>query len=106
MKIKNRSKICLIISGAIILVAVVLTIFGHGINLGIDFEGGLSMQYDLKTAAAKGDIENVLNGMNIKSYTATVQGAGEIDAEVDAVAEDGQQRGDEDDRAGDDQADL
>ena len=44
MTIKNRSGICLIISGAIILVAILLTIFGHGINLGIDFEGGLSMQ--------------------------------------------------------------
>ena len=43
MEIKNRSRICLIVSGAIILVAVLLTIFGHGINMGIDFEGGLSM---------------------------------------------------------------
>ena len=45
MVIKNRSKICLIISAAIMVIALVLTIFGHGINLGIDFEGGLSMQY-------------------------------------------------------------
>ena len=74
MKIKNRSKICLIISGAIILVAVVLTIFGHGINLGIDFEGGLSMQYDMKTAVASADVSNVLSEMGIKSSTVTVQG--------------------------------
>ena len=51
MVIKNRSRICLIISAAIILIALVLTVCGRGINLGIDFEGGLSMQYDLKTAA-------------------------------------------------------
>ena len=74
MKIKNRSKICLIISGAIILVAVVLTIFGHGINLGIDFEGGLSMQYDMKAAVASADVSNVLSEMGIKSSTVTVQG--------------------------------
>ena len=44
MVIKNRSRICLIISGAIILIALILTLTGNGINLGIDFEGGLSMQ--------------------------------------------------------------
>ena len=74
MKIKNRSKICLIVSGAIILVAVLLTIFGHGINLGIDFEGGLSMQYDMKTAVTSADVSKVLGDMGIKSSTVTVQG--------------------------------
>ena len=74
MKIKNHSKTCLIISGAIILVAVLLTVFGHGINLGIDFEGGLSMQYDMKAAVASADVSAVLDGMGIKSSTVTVQG--------------------------------
>ena len=74
MKIKNRSRICLIVSGAIILVAVLLTVFGHGINLGIDFEGGLSMQYDMKAAVASADVSNVLSDMGIKSSTVTVQG--------------------------------
>ena len=74
MKIKNRSRICLIISGAIILAAVLLTVFGHGINLGIDFEGGLSMQYDMKAAVASADVSNVLSDMGIKSSTVTVQG--------------------------------
>ena len=44
MTIKNRSKICLIISAVIILVALGLHLSGNGINLGIDFAGGLSMQ--------------------------------------------------------------
>ena len=74
MKIKNRSKICLIISGAIILVALLLTVFGHGINLGIDFEGGLSMQYDMKAPVTSADVSTVLDGMGIKSSTVTVQG--------------------------------
>ncbi len=74
MKIKNRSKICLIVSGAIILVAVLLTVFGHGINLGIDFEGGLSMQYDMKTSVTSATVSAVLDGMGIKSSTVTVQG--------------------------------
>ena len=74
MEIKNRSRICLIVSGAIILVAVLLTVFGHGINLGIDFEGGLSMQYDMKAAVASADVSSVLSDMGIKSSTVTVQG--------------------------------
>ena len=90
MVIKNRSKICLIISGAIILIALILTLCGRGINMGIDFEGGLSMQYDLKTAAEKTDVETVLNAMDISSYTITVQGANnnEINIRIKDVAKD------------------
>ena len=90
MVIKNRSKICLIISAAIILAAVVLTIFGQGINLGIDFEGGLSMQYDLKTSVEKADVDAVLSGMDVSSYTVTVQGSNnnEINIRIKDVAKD------------------
>ena len=90
MVIKNRSRICLIISAAIILVAVVLTICGRGINLGIDFEGGLSMQYDLKATAEKADVDAVLDGMNAGTYTVTVQGANnsEVNIRIKDVAKD------------------
>lgn len=90
MEIRNRSKICLIISAAIIVAALILTAVGHGINLGIDFEGGLSMQYDLKTAVVKGDTEAVLEGMGVQSYTVTVQGSGdnEINVRIKDVAQD------------------
>jgi len=90
MVIKNRSRICLIISAAIFLVALVLTVAGHGINLGIDFEGGLSMQYDLNSTAEKNNVESVLNGMGIGSYTVTVQGANsnEINIRIKDVAKD------------------
>ena len=74
MVIKNRSRICLIISAAIILIALVLTVCGRGINLGIDFEGGLSMQYDMKTPVTSATVSAVLDGMGIKSSTVTVQG--------------------------------
>ena len=90
MVIKNRSRICLIISAAIILVAVVLTICGRGINLGIDFEGGLSMQYDLKKAVEKTDVDAVLDAMDAGTYTVTVQGAAnnEINVRIKDVAKD------------------
>lgn len=90
MVIKNRSKICLIISAVIFLVALVLTLTGNGINMGIDFEGGLSMQYDLKATANKADVETVLNGMNVGTYTVTVQGSNnsEINIRIKDVAKD------------------
>ena len=90
MVIKNRSKVCLIISASIILVALLLTLFGRGINLGIDFEGGLSMQYDLKATVQKADVETVLAGMGIKSYTIAVQGSqgNEINVRIKDVAKD------------------
>ena len=90
MVIKNRSRICLIISGVIILIALVLTIFGHGINLGIDFEGGLSMQYDMKTAVVSSDVSTVLSDMGIATSTVTVQGRNnnEVNIRIKDVAKD------------------
>ena len=90
MAIKNRSKVCLCISCAIIVVALVLTIFGLGINLGIDFEGGLSMQYDMKTAVTSADVSAVLTGMGVSSSTVTVQGRNnnEVNVRIKDVAKD------------------
>jgi len=83
MKIQNRSKTCLIVSCAIMVLALILTIFGHGINLGIDFEGGLSMEYNLGKAAVKGEVEEILGGLEgVTSYTVTYQGAGESEAVI------------------------
>jgi len=82
VKVKNRSKICLIVSCAIMVLALFLTIIGHGINLGIDFEGGLSMEYNLKTAANKGDLEGILTEMGVGSYTVTYQGNNESEAVI------------------------
>ena len=82
MVIKNRSKICLIISGAIILVALILTLVGHGINLGLDFSGGLSMQYDMKTAVAAADVTASLESIGITKSTVQVQGRDNNEANI------------------------
>ncbi len=82
MVIKNRSKICLIISGVIIIAALLLTIFGHGVNLGIDFAGGLSMQYDMKTAVAAADVTASLESIGITKSTVQVQGRDNNEANI------------------------
>ena len=90
MTIKNRSKICLVISAVIILVALVLTLAGRGINLGIDFAGGLSMQYDMKTAVTSADVTSVLENMGVTSSTVTVQGRdnNEVNVRIKDVSKD------------------
>ena len=90
LNVQNRSKTCLIISCAIIVLALILTIFGRGINLGIDFEGGLSMEYNLGKTAVKGEVEGILSEMGVASYTVTYQGSGESGAviRIKDVAED------------------
>lgn len=92
MTIKNRSRICLIVSAAIIAVALLLTAFGQGINMGIDFAGGQSVVYQLteNTAVNKADVEKVLSAMNIGSFTVTVQGksSNEVNLRLRDVAED------------------
>ncbi len=92
MEIKNRSRICLIVSAAIIAIALLLTAFGYGINMGIDFAGGQSVVYRLteNTAVSKAEVEKVLGAMNIGSYTVTVQGksSNEVNLRLRDVAED------------------
>ena len=72
--IKDRSRNCLIVSACIFVLALILTIFGLGINQGIDFAGGMAMQYSMGKEVVQTDVEDVFNGMNI-SAAVTVQGA-------------------------------
>lgn len=74
MTVKNHAKICLIISASIMVVALLLSLFGHGINYGLDFTGGLSMQYDMGAAFDQADIESALKDLGIGSFTITEQG--------------------------------
>lgn len=94
MNKKNPVKICLLVSACIMLLAVCLSLFGRGINLGLDFSGGMSMKYDLGQEAAQGEVAQVLGA----EYTVTIQGAGRSEALVrlkSADAEEVQVRQDE-----------
>ena len=90
MTIKNHSKVCLMISAAIMVVALVMSLCGAGINLGIDFEGGLSMQYSMGGQFEESDVSAVLSGMGIGDFTVTTQGANkdEVNVRIKSVGED------------------
>lgn len=93
MTIKNHSKICLMVSAAIMIVALVMSLFGAGINLGIDFAGGLSMQYSMGGEFNQDDLRAVLDGMGVGDYTLTVQGANhdEVNIRIKSVDQEGVQ---------------
>ena len=93
MTIKNYSKQCLRISAGFMLLALLLSLFGMGINVGIDFSGGMSMQYTMGEAVTQSDIEGVLNGIGLKDYAVSVQGTGKdsINIRIKAIDEDGVQ---------------
>ena len=74
MVIKNRMKICLIISAAIMLVALVMTILGYGVNLGIDFAGGLSIEYKMNSTFQQSDIETALRNQGITDFKIATTG--------------------------------
>ena len=78
MKLNRFFKPALLISLAIILLAVVLTLCGRGLNLGLDFAGGLSMPYDLGETAAQPDVAALLGG----AYSVTIQGESKSEALV------------------------
>lgn len=93
MTIKNYSRQCLMISAGIMVLALLLSLFGMGINVGIDFSGGMSMQYTMGEAVTQSDIEGVLNGIGLKDYAVSVQGTGKdsINIRIKAIDEDGVQ---------------
>ena len=93
MTVKNYSKQCLMISAGIMVLALLLSLFGMGINVGIDFSGGMSMQYTMGEAVTQSDVEGVLNGIGLKDYAVSVQGTGKdsINIRIKAIDEDGVQ---------------
>ena len=78
MNIKNPCKPALLVSGAIILIAIVMSLCGYGMNLGLDFAGGLSMPYDLGQSASQPDVAALLGS----GYSVTIQGEGKNEALV------------------------
>ena len=71
MKFSKFFKPSMMASAAIILLAVVLTLCGRGMNLGLDFTGGLSMPYSLGQSTAQPDVAALLGA----DYSVTIQGA-------------------------------
>lgn len=77
MRTKNPLIPCLALSLAIIALALILTLCGRGMNIGLDFTGGLSMHFDLGRSVTRDQVSSVLGSAE---YSVTIQGAGKNEA--------------------------
>lgn len=68
-EVKNRLKVCLVISCSIMLIALIMSIAGYGVVLGIDFAGGLNIKYNMNEQFDQADVESALSLANINDYT-------------------------------------
>jgi len=66
MEIKNRMHLCLILSGTILMVALIMTLTGHGFNTGIDFTGGILIRYEIGQDFIIGDISKAISQAGYK----------------------------------------
>ena len=57
----GNTRLFLCISGAVIVVALIMQIFGAGLNLGIDFTGGSILNYSVGEDYDVNDVEAILN---------------------------------------------
>lgn len=57
----KNTRVCLIVSGSIIFVALILNIFGAGLNLGIDFTGGSLLEYSVGAEFSTQEVTDILN---------------------------------------------
>ena len=87
MKFSKFFKPSMMASAAVILLAVVLTLCGRGMNLGLDFTGGLSMHFDLGQSVTRDEVAKVLGGVE---YAVTIQGADKNEALVRTQLESGE----------------
>ena len=90
MKLQDRAKKCLCISAALMLLALILSIFGLGINRGIDFEGGLSIVYKMGSAFENADVETALKNAGITEYQIAKAGADKSELQIRVKALEGE----------------
>lgn len=76
IEIKNHLKPCAIVSIAIMIIALAMTVTGNGMNLGIDFTGGTIMTY------------NMGGTFNVDDVVAALDACGVADAQIAKAGED------------------
>ncbi len=81
-KLKGSARTCILISLAIMVLAVVLSLAGQGINFGLDFVGGLSMQYQMNQAFEQADVETALRNQGIEEYQISKAGSAQTELQI------------------------
>ena len=71
---KKSALICLAVSLAIMLVALVMSLCGYGIHFGLDFAGGLILKYDMGQPFETAHVEAALSAIGVEEFTVSVAG--------------------------------
>ena len=82
MKLQDRAMKCLCISLALIVLAGVLSLFGLGINQGIDFAGGISIVYKMGSAFDNADVETALKNAGVSEFQIAKAGADQSELQI------------------------
>ncbi len=81
-RLKGSAKICLMISAGVMLLALILSLAGLGINYGLDFSGGLSIKYQMNSAFDQADVEAALRGQGIAEYQISKAGTAQTELQL------------------------
>jgi preprotein translocase SecF subunit len=73
-KIKNHAKVFISISLTIMLVALVMSLLGYGVSLGIDFSGGLNIEYNMNSTFLQSDVETALRNQGLTDFKVATTG--------------------------------
>lgn len=82
MKIQHRAQICLIVSVSIMALALILSVCGLGINMGIDFAGGLSIKYQMGSAFEVADVQTALRNAGINEFQIAKAGSDQSELQL------------------------
>lgn len=74
LQVKNHARVCIAISAGIMLLALLMSVFGYGINYGIDFAGGLNIQYNMNATFVQADVETALKNQGITDFKISTTG--------------------------------
>ena len=91
MNIQKRAMICIIISVGLMVLALLMSLFGFGINMGIDFAGGLRIKYEMGETFDLADVETALQnaGMTESQITQVGDAKTELQIRVKSIGEKG-----------------
>ncbi len=78
----SNTHICLMISAAIIAVALIMSVFGMGMNMGIDFTGGSLLKYEMGADFDVKVVEDALKSAGINESQIAKAGVGEVKTEL------------------------
>ncbi|MDR3051447.1 MAG: protein translocase subunit SecF, partial [Oscillospiraceae bacterium] len=79
---QSRARVCLLISAGIMLLALILTLCGYGLNMGIDFTGGIILKYEMGQAFDVNDITDALAAENLTSVSVAKTGEAQTEAQI------------------------